>query len=187
MHETDSLLWSSPTRSDAEAAIRALHESGVDITELSLLGKGYHTEEQPLGFYNVGAKMRAWGGMGAFWGGFWGLLLAPAVFVLPGIGVVAMAGPLVAALFGALEGAVTVGSAAALAAALSTIGIPKDQVISYSRALKADGYALLMHGDAEQIAGARRVLAVTGNSQRFGQRSERIPFASKGVLTAGSP
>ncbi len=158
MASTDSLLWTSTTHDDAEAAIRALHGSGVDIRRLSVLGKGYHSDEQALGFYGVGARMRAWGGMGAFWGAFWGLLLAPAVFVLPGIGVVAMAGPLVAALFAALEGAATVGGVAALAAALTSIGIPNDQVIRYAVSLKADGYALLMHGDALEVAAARRVL-----------------------------
>jgi len=158
MASNDSLLWTSRTHAEAERAIRALHASGVDITSLSLLGKGYHSEQQPLGFYNVGAKMRAWGGMGAFWGALWGLLLAPAVFVLPGIGVVATAGPVVAALFGALEGALTVGGSAALAAALLSIGIEKDAVIRYSARFTADGFALLMHGDARQIAMARHVL-----------------------------
>ena len=74
MASTDSLLWTSTTHADAESAIRALHSSGVDIRKLSILGKGYHSEEQALGFYDVGAKMRAWGGMGAFWGAFWGAL-----------------------------------------------------------------------------------------------------------------
>ena len=158
MASTDSLLWTSTTHADAESAIRALHSSGVDIRKLSILGKGYHSEEQALGFSDVGAKMRAWGGMGAFWGAFWGLLLAPAVFVLPGIGLVAMAGPVVAALFAALEGAATVGGVAALAAALTSIGIPRDDVIRYAASLKADGYALLMHGDAIEVAAARRIL-----------------------------
>lgn len=44
----------------------------------------------------------AWGGTGAFWGGIWGLLLTPAIFLLPGLGVLGMAGPLVATLVGAL-------------------------------------------------------------------------------------
>lgn len=28
------------------------------------------------GFYTAADKMRAWGGVGAFWGGIWGLILA---------------------------------------------------------------------------------------------------------------
>src|SRR5450432_1997562 len=97
------------THVEAEAAIRLLSKSGFDMKKLSLVGKGYHSEEHPVGFYTVGDRIKTWGGIGAFWGGLWGLLLAPAVFFLPGIGLMAMAGPVVSALLGALEGAVVVG------------------------------------------------------------------------------
>ena len=71
---------------------------------MSLVGKGYHSEEHPVGFYTVGDRIKTWGGIGAFWGDIWGLLLAPAVFFLPGLGLMAMAGPVVTALVSALEG-----------------------------------------------------------------------------------
>jgi len=126
-----------------------------------LVGKGYHSEEHPVGFYTVGDKVKAWGGMGAFWGGIWGLLLAPAVFFLPGLGFVALAGPLLSALVGALEGAVVVGGISALGAALIDMGLPKDQVIKYESALKADKYVLLVHGNVEEIENARSILATS--------------------------
>lgn len=150
-------------RADAEEAIQSLSRSGFDVKQLSLLGKGYHSEEHPVGFYAVGDKNKAWGGAGAFWGdiwgGIWGLLLAPAVFVLPGVGVVAMASPVVAALAGALEGAVLVSGVSAIGAALSQVGAPKDQVIKFETALKVDKYVLLVQGNAEDQAEARSVLA----------------------------
>jgi hypothetical protein len=129
------------------------------MKQLSLVGKGYHSEEKPMGFYTVGDRIKAWGGTGAFWGGIWGLLLAPAVFVLPGLGVVGMAGPIVATLVGALEGAVVVGGLSALGAALTQIGLPKDQVIKYEAALKVDKYLLVVHGSAEDQDKASNVLA----------------------------
>jgi len=33
--------------------------------------------------------------MGAFWGGFWGLLFGSAAFAIPGLGPILLAGPLV--------------------------------------------------------------------------------------------
>jgi hypothetical protein len=147
------------TRADAEAAIQSLSRSGFDVKKLSLVGKGYHSEQHPVGFYTAGDKIRAWSGTGAFWGGIWGLLLAPAVFFLPGVGLVAMAGPVVAALVGALEGAVLVGGVSALGAALSQVGVPEDQVIKYETALKVDKYVLLVQGNPEDQARARSVLA----------------------------
>jgi hypothetical protein len=140
------------THSEAEEAIQTLNRSGFDVKKLSLVGKGYHSEEHPLGFYSTGDKVKAWGGI-------WGLLLAPAVFVLPGVGLVAMAGPVVAALVGALEGAVIVGGVSALGAALTQIGASKEQVIKYEKAVKADKYVLMVHGDAADAAKAHEVLA----------------------------
>jgi hypothetical protein len=158
MEKVDSSVYVFNTHVEAEEAIRSLSRSGFDVKKLSLVGKGYHSEEHPVGFYTVGDRIKSWGGIGAFWGGVWGLLLAPAVFFLPGLGLMAMAGPVVAVLVGALEGAVVVGGLSALGAALTVIGVPKDQVIKYETALKADKYVLMVHGSAEEVAKARSVL-----------------------------
>ena len=158
MSNPDSAFFVFDTHAAAEEAIRTLGQSGFDMKKLSLVGKGYHSEEKPMGFYTVGDRIKAWGGTGAFWGGIWGMLLAPAVFLLPGLGVVGMAGPLVATLVSALEGAVVVGGLSALGAALTQIGVPKDQVIKYEAALKVDKYLLVVHGSAEDQEKARNVL-----------------------------
>jgi hypothetical protein len=159
MSNPDSEFFVFDNHAAAEDAIRTLGQSGFDMKKMSLVGKGYHSEEKPMGFYTAGDRIKAWGGSGAFWGGIWGMLLAPAVFVLPGLGVVGMAGPIVATLVGALEGAVVVGGLSALGAALTQIGLPKDQVIKYEAALKVDKYLLVVHGSAEDQERARSVLA----------------------------
>ena len=158
MSNPNTAFFLFDTHTAAESAIRALGQSGFDLKKLSLVGKGYHSEEKPMGFYTTGDRIKAWGSTGAFWGGIWGLLLAPAVFVFPGIGVLGMAGPLVAALVSALEGAVVVGGLSALGAALTQVGVPKDQVIKYEAALKVDKYLLAVHGNAAEQAEARSVL-----------------------------
>ena len=159
MSNPDSAFFVFDTHAAAEEAIRTLGQSGFDMKKLSLVGKGYHSEEKPMGFYTTGDRIKAWGSSGAFWGGIWGMLLAPAVFVLPGLGVVGMAGPIVATLVGALEGAVVVGGLSALGAALTQVGVPKDQVIKYEAALKVDKYLLVVHGSSEDQEKARSVLA----------------------------
>ena len=146
------------THVEAEEAVKALSKSGYDVKKLSIIGKGYHTEETPIGFYTMGDRIKSWGGMGAFWGGIWGLLIAPAVFFLPGFGLVAMAGPIGAALVAALEGAVLVGGVSAIGAALTQIGVPKDQIMKYETALKVDKYVLMVHGSVEEQDKARTVL-----------------------------
>ena len=79
--------------------------------------------------------------------------------MLPGLGLVGLAGPVVAALVSALEGAVVVGGLSALGAALTQIGVPEDQVIKYEAALKVDKYLLVVHGGPEDQQKARAVLA----------------------------
>jgi hypothetical protein len=158
MDTIDSSLYVFNTHVEADEAIRSLSKSGFDMKKLSLIGKGYHSDEQPIGFYTTADRIKTWGGTGAFWGGIWGVLLTPAVFVLPGLGLVALAGPIVGALVAALEGAVVVGGLSALGAALTTIGVPKNQIIKYATALKADKYVLLVHGNTADAAQARSVL-----------------------------
>lgn len=146
---------------EAEAAIQTLKKFGFDVRKLSLIGKGYHSEEHPVGFYSTGDKICAWGSTGAFWGSMWGILMAPAVFLLPPLGMVAMAGPIVSVVISALEGAVLVGGLSAVGAALSQMGVPKDQVILYETALKADKYVLMVHGSDDEVARAKSILAGT--------------------------
>ena len=87
--------------------------------------------------------------------------MAPAVFLLPPLGMVAMAGPVVSVVISALEGAVLVGGLSAVGAALSQLGVPKDQVIVYETALKADKYVLMVHGSDDEVARAKSILAGT--------------------------
>ena len=159
MANLNSALFVFDNHAAAEDAIRTLSHAGFDMKKLSLVGKGYHSEEKPMGFYTAGDRIKSWGGAGAFWGGIWGMLLAPAVFLLPGLGLVGMAGPFVATLVGALEGAAVVGGLSALGAALTQIGVPKDQAIKYETAIKMDKFVLMVHGDAQDQEKARSVLA----------------------------
>ena len=157
VHESPAHVFD--THEEAEIAIRSLVRAGVDVKTLSLVGKGIHSEEHAVGFYTSLDKIKSWGSVGAFWGGIWGLLLAPAVFFLPGIGLLAFAGPIVATLVGGLEGAVVVGGISALGAALLQIGVPKEQVLRYETAVKADKFVLMVHGSAAELIRARQVLS----------------------------
>src|SRR5208282_3186304 len=153
------------THTDADRAVKELQRGGVDMHKLSIVGKGYHTDEQVVGYYNTGDRMKFWGKLGAFWGGFWGLLFGSALFVIPGIGPLVVFGPLVGWIVGALEGAVVVGGLGALAAALFSIGIPKDSSIQYETALKSDKFLVIAHGTADEVAKAKSILETAGAAQ----------------------
>ena len=74
------------------------------------------------------------------------------MFVIPGLGPILVAGPLVAWIVAGLEGAVEVGALGALGAGLFSIGIPKDSVVKYQTALTTDQFLLIAHGTAAEVA-----------------------------------
>ena len=149
------------SHAEAEAAVKELQHSGFDMKKLSIVGRDQHTEEHVVGYYNAGDRMKYWGKMGAFWGGIWGWLFGSAFFLVPGIGPLLVAGPLVGWIVAALEGAVVVGGVSALGAGLYSQGIPKDSILKYETALKTDRFVLIAHGTAEEATRAREIIKRT--------------------------
>ena len=155
---TNSVVAIYDTHEQAEKAIKALQGASVDMKSLSIAGRNTHTDEHVVGYYNAGDRMRYWGSVGAFWGGFWGLLFGSAAFAIPGLGPILVAGPLVSWIVAGLEGAAVVGGVSALGAGLVSIGIPKDSVLNYEVALKTDKYLSIVHGTRDTVYGARLIL-----------------------------
>lgn len=150
-----------PTHTDAETAIKELQQSGFDMKKLSIVGRDYHTEENVVGYYNTGDRMQAWGKAGAFWGGLWGFLFGSAFFMIPGMGPILVAGPLVSWIVGALEGVILMGGLSALGAGLYSLGIPKDSILQYETAIKNDKFVLIVHGSMEDTTHAQEILNQT--------------------------
>src|ERR1700744_5620431 len=146
MAQDDAIVAVYKNHLEAEKAVQELQQAGFDVKKLSIIGKDYHTEEHVVGYYNAGDRMKYWGKLGAFWGGIWGLLFGAAFFAVPGVGPVLVAGPLVAWIVAALEGAVAVGGLSAIGAGLYSIGIPKDSIVRYESALKANKFLVVAHG-----------------------------------------
>jgi hypothetical protein len=138
--QNDSVVAVFAHHHEAEAAIRKLADSGLDLKDFSIIGKGYHTEEKVVGFYNAGDRIKFWGKNGAIWGGLWGLFFGGIMFTIPIVGPVVVLGHLAAMVFSAVEGAVVVGGLSALGAGLFSIGLPRDSVIEYEEDVKANGF-----------------------------------------------
>jgi uncharacterized membrane protein len=151
-----------PTHTEAEAAIKELNNAGFNMKQLSIVGKDYHIDEHVVGYYNAGDRMKYWGKLGAFWGGLWGMLFGSALFFIPGIGPLMIAGPLVTWIVGALEGAVVVGGISALGAGLYSIGIPEDSILKYETAIKSGRFIVVAHGTADEVAKAKQILGTSG-------------------------
>ena len=149
------------THTDAEAAVKELQHSGIDMKLLSIVGKDYRTEDHVVGYYKTGDRLKYWGKLGAFWAGIWRLLVGEAFFWMPGVGPILVGGPLVSSIVGALEGATVHNGLTALGCALHTMGIPKSNVISYESALKANKFLLVVHGTDGEGFKAKEILRNT--------------------------
>ena len=158
MENTDTVIAVFADHPEAEAAIKKLTVAGFEMKNLSVVGKGYHSDEKVVGFYNTGDRIKFWGIRGAFWGGFWGLFLGGMFVTVPVVGQVVVLGYIAAIVIAGIENAIMVGGISALAAALYSIGVPKDSVIQYETALKTDSFLVMAHGPAAEIARAKAIL-----------------------------
>jgi hypothetical protein len=158
MAKNNSIVAIYRSHTAAEAAIKELQQGGFDMKKLSIVGTDIHKDEHVVGYYNAGDRMKYWGKLGAFWGWTSGLLVDSAFFLIPGIGPLIVAGPLVGWFIEALEGAVVVGGLSAIGAGLYSLGIPKDSILKYETALKTNKFVLVAHGSMDEISHAKEIL-----------------------------
>ncbi len=139
---------------------------------LSLLRKAGGSGDDMLGlaYTNTKERVKAWGRHGIVWGVLWGMLTgATGLFVLPGIGPLLAAGPVVEALGGAIAGATVTGGAMAgaaaltqLASALHRIGVPASAIQQIHRAIESDHYVIILHCNPEQASHCGMRLGMAG-------------------------
>lgn len=150
------------THEGAEKAVKALRNAGIDFRKISIVGRDYQTEEQAVGFFNMGDRMKFFGKFGAFWGTLAGILLGAFVMFVPVFGHIVILGPLAATVVSGVEGAVMGGAAGALVGALTGIGVPRNSAIRYQTAIEAGQFLLTVQGSQSDLALAESVLHPSG-------------------------
>ena len=161
MIENNAVVAIYKSHAEAESAVKELNKCGFDMKKLSIVGRDYQTDEHVVGYYNAGDRVKYWGTLGAFWGGIWGLMFGSAFLLVPGVGPLLVAGPLVAWIIAGLENAFLVGGLSALGAALYSQGIPKDSVLAYEAGIKTGKFLLIAHGSEQDAIVARGIISGT--------------------------
>ena len=185
MLQNESVIAVFGEHNEADEAVKKLVGAGLAVENLSLVGKGYHSEEKVVGFYNAGSRITFWGKRGALWGSLWGLFFGGVSLMIPGVGQIMVLGYLAAIVVSAVEGAIIVGGLSALGAALYSVGIPRDSVVQYEQAVKANGFLVIVHGAVEELARARAILAL-GNPSRL-DLHDGLTSSLSGPLPVESP
>jgi hypothetical protein len=158
MEKADTVIAVFADHSSAEAAVKKLTAAGFAMKNLSVVGKGYQTDEKVVGFYNAGDRIKFWGTRGALWGGLWGMFFGGLFLTVPVVGHIVVLGYLASMAVYGIENAIVVGGMSALGAAIYGIGVPKDSVLQYETAVKADSFLVMAHGPADEVARARAIL-----------------------------
>src|ERR1700724_2854624 len=147
-----------PDHPSAEEAVRRLLKEGFAMKDVSIVGRDFRVEEEPIGFVSGRDFVKLGAGTGAWVGGLFGLLVGAAFLVLPGVGPVIVAGPLSAAVLGGLEGALAGAALGALSGALVGWGVPKNEALLYETEVKAGKFLVIARGDPASIARAKALL-----------------------------
>jgi len=123
----------------ANKAIKALVEDGFARDDIGLAANNAKGEYNHLTTANDDVSGGEGGGFGAVVGGITGAVVALSAIVIPGVGPVIAAGPLIALLGGA-TGAVVGGAAGAvtggIAASLMHLGVPEDEAGYYVESVR---------------------------------------------------
>lgn len=165
MHADNSVVAIFGSHDAAEAAVKKLIAGGLGMKNLSVVGKGYHSDEKVIGFYADGDRIRFWGTRGAFWGELWALFLGGMFLTVPFIGNVVVLGDFATILISAIGKAAVGGELSVLGAGFFCLGIPKNIIIEYESAIRADSFVVMACGDADQMVQANEILASTSASR----------------------
>jgi len=155
---------------DARAAVDELRASGIEASNISLVAAGSHDADSELARKDIATDVAADAGIGAALGGIGGLLLGFTALVIPGIGPVMAAGPLVAALSGAGVGAVAGG----LIGGLNEAGVPQDEAKHYADRVSGGDVLLTVNASAADAERARDIMDGRGAADLDPQKTETI-------------
>jgi hypothetical protein len=161
MQASDSIIAVFADHGPAETAVRHLVKEGFTGETLSVVGKAYDRGDKAVGFFDVGGQVRFWGERGEFWGRLWNLFSGGLFVTVPVVGPVIVLGGMATNAMSAVDDANRAGGSNAIGVALSAVGIPRDSVLQYEFAVKADGFIVMAHDIGTNFARAHGVLVMS--------------------------
>ena len=151
-----------PDRASFEAGLEALRTAGFRPSDVSaVLPERDRTTKDLAHEVNTKAPegIAAGAGAGAALGGVLGWLIGIGALAIPGIGLLAASGPIVAA----LAGAGAAGATGGLIGGLIGVGMPEIEAKRYAGRLREGGYLVSVHcDDREWAQRAKEILETSG-------------------------
>jgi hypothetical protein len=143
---------------NVEAALKKLQTGGLDLGYVSVLGKGFHHEAHPIGFYQDHQHIRYIGNQGPFWENLWNCLAGASLIWAPDFGPLVTAGPITRLFIEGL-GDIHIGGGFSLpGSALFSLGVPRNYIQHYEDAVLDEKLLLLVTGTRQEIELACKII-----------------------------
>lgn len=141
----------------AISAVKRLHKHGVEVDNISLIGKAEIVEDH-LHAYTRTDLTKVPILIGAVLGPVLGILAGVSIVAIPGLGFLVGAG----AIAGASGGLALGGISGGLASTLMSLGIKKDELVRYKQHLETGSFMVIVHGTDKEIHEAQHILHTEG-------------------------
>ena len=151
----ESLVAQFDTPQSVDTALQQLKEADVPSKNLSRVTPTSQDAKEP----GAGSSMQTTGAPSTSHDS----QAAPgdSVFLIPGVGQLRVAGPLVNSILAQAATATPKSGQSVLAAGLLSIGIPAESIPAYDAALRAGKSLLVAHGSCDEVTAAERIIGGT--------------------------
>jgi len=161
----NALVVACFSSAEAYAAVSRLIESGYAADKISAVARCHSAVREASACYNLGGRVEGWGKEGKAWAGLWRALSGQGIFVLPDLGPIFVAGPLVEWAIKALKNIGIFNGLNAVGAALYGIGVSRIVVPEIEASLEAQVFLVVVSGSADDVNLARTILKTEGSSR----------------------
>ena len=175
----------------AETVVDELGKKGFTRYEISLVASG-NTEEYS-DYFNTNddavdrpLTVGEGGSAGAMAGVVTGLIVGLAALVIPGIGPILAAGPLLAALTGGTVGMVAGAATGGLVAGLIQTGLPEDEAAIYADSIRAGGTLVVVRTSEDVAATAQTLMRDFGAIDVAQRRADPTVFEPIGITKSAN-
>jgi hypothetical protein len=144
----------------AEIAIRKMEYAELDLHEVSLLWRHPPAADRH-GSPATEVRLNRRGQPASVTAEIQGALSSSACFLIPGLGEVFVAGPLVEQIAGELASVPLAAGLTSLGTSLFQLGLSKDSILQYEAELRAGKGMVLAHGAPKALVRVREMLAQT--------------------------
>lgn len=139
-------------RDSAEKAVKQLRSQGFNTEEINIISKGQNNSDSKTYEDDITDGALTGGTLG----GIGGLLVGAGALAIPGIGPIIAAGPIAAALSGAVAGSIAGG--------LIDWGIPAETSQKYEQSVAQGNILAVIRSDAAKVQQAAQILRQNGAS-----------------------